>query len=98
MNDPGLLTIVAWRTPNQKRSARAEVLSKNYGLSKLQQTLYVGRLSFKERRELEEKMVSLFSGKLDLLHLFSSCRSCAVNSNISAIIEAQYQTKPFEIV
>lgn len=98
MNDPGFLTIVAWRTSSQKHQMQAEKHCKNYGLSKLQPTLYVGRLSFGERKEFEEKMLSLLSGKRDRLHLFASCKSCAMNSTANAIIEEHYNTKSFEIV
>ncbi|MEJ0053628.1 MAG: hypothetical protein WDN10_02790 [bacterium] len=98
MNDPCFLAIVAWRTANRQRQIRAEKLSKDYGLSALQQTLYVGRLSFKERREFEMKMRSLFTGKRDRLHLFSSCKSCALNSTADAVIGEYYKIKSFEIV
>ncbi len=98
MSDPGFLTIAAWRTANKKRQAQAEQFSKNYALSKLQPTLYVGRLSFKERREFEARMLSLLSGKRDRLHLLASCKSCATNSTASATIEEQYNAKSFEIV
>lgn len=98
MNDPGFLTIVAWRTYHKKRQARAEHFSKDYGLSKLQPCLYVGRLSIKEKQEFAEKLTALFSGKHDRLHLFSTCRSCAIHSSAPEVIANHYKETTFEIV
>jgi CRISPR/Cas system-associated endoribonuclease Cas2 len=98
MNDPGFLIITAWKTINSKRQIQAERLAKDYGLSKLQKTLYIGRLSLKERGEFEQKMVSLLSGARDRLHLFTTCRSCAIKSNVNDVIREHYDTTAFEIV
>ena len=98
MNDPGFLTIAAWRTANSKKQTKAEQLCKNYALSKLQPTLYVGRLSFRERKEFGDKMLSLLSGNRDRLHLFASCKSCAMNATANTVIVELYKNKTFEIV
>jgi len=98
MNDPGLLTIAVWRTNNARRQHRTEQLCKNYALSRLQPALYAGRLSARERHDFEAKMCALLSGKRDLLHFFTSCRSCAAGSSAYETIGAHYQATTFEIV
>ena len=98
MNDPGFLTIAAWKTANKGRQKQAEELCKNYGLSKLQPMLYAGRLFAKERKEFEQKMPRLLSGRRDLLHFFATCRSCSLNSSAGDIVGQHYKETTFEIV
>ena len=98
MNDSWLLAIAVWRTASKRRQTRAENICKNYGLSRVQPALYIGRLSFRERRELEQKLHTLLNGKRDSLDLFSSCRSCAAASTARQAIEKQYEETTFEIV
>jgi CRISPR/Cas system-associated endoribonuclease Cas2 len=98
MNEHALLTIVIWKTINKRKGSKAVTLAKNYALVNLQPSLYIGRLTKKERGEFEAKMNALLSGKRDQVHFFTACRSCALESNASHHIARQYQTTIFEIV
>lgn len=77
MNRYKLLFTAAWSTRNAGKQRSLEVLCKNYGMTRLQNTMYAGLLYAKERVYLYKKLQTVLAGKRDQLHTFTMCQSCS---------------------
>jgi hypothetical protein len=99
MNRLLFVTIVSWYTASWRRAKKAEQWCKDYGLVRLHKNLYSGKLYLEERKELDEKMKRLFSGKNDRYGSFAMCASCGRNSVVNFEIEnPPWLEMEFEIV
>ncbi len=70
-------TVVAgWETRNFRRSQRAALWCKNYGLVAITRTAYIGLLDVKEREELRKKFQNSFIKSTDSFYLLLLCNTC----------------------
>lgn len=86
MNRLLFTVIISWHTKNWRRAEQAERWCKDYGFIRLHKNLHSGKLYLGERGQLDKKMKTLFSGKLDRYCSFAMCASCAPNSIVNFTI------------
>ena len=90
---------ITWDSRNWRRLEKAVGLCKDYGLTALSRSVYIGNVKKNDLPELQQKLRQLFMGKKDRLFLFMLCKSCVDVSTVPlAIQERIVQPPKFELV
>ena len=76
MNYSAYMTIVGWESRNWRHRDKAIMWCKDYGLEAMTRYVLIGELYAKERKEMEAKFRSLFTGKTERFFFITMCKSC----------------------
>ena len=99
MNNAAMKTIVAWQTRNAKRHQKAVTWCKDYGLTPLVSSMFIGDLYSREERMLKAKLKREFSKKTDTVFLIKLCQTCYATAGIDPAKKEMLDAKPdFELV
>jgi len=99
MNYPAYITLAGWETRNWRHRDKALVWCKDYGLVQITKHVFSGELYTRERREIETKFKSLFSGKTEKFFFATMCRSCFNGGMTGMPIRKRFSgTDNFELI
>ena len=76
MNNLSYSTLIGWETRSVKRHNKAVSNCKDYGFNPILKTLYVGKLSVKEKKSMQFKMKKVLNKKTDKIFCGTFCESC----------------------
>jgi len=97
MNNLSYSTLIGWDTRSVKRHNKVISDCKDYGLKPILKTLYVGKLSTKEKKSIHLKMKKNLNKKTDKIFCGSFCESC-LNELDSTVKEQLSELPSFKII
>lgn len=98
MNNARMTIVVAWRTRNKKRHAKALLWCRDFGLAPIIHTVAIGKLHAREETRLLGQFHREFIKKTDAVFSFRICQTCYSSTGISAEMRNAIDTPTFELV
>lgn len=100
VKDPLRLTLICWETKNWRHHKKALDWCKNYKLTSLAKTIFIGYLNTKERNRIERLFTCIFLGKTEKYYFFLLHGSVLgeITDKEGEIGKKISKDQPFEIV
>lgn len=98
MNNAFFATFVYWQSRNWRHNKKAVEQCKNYGLHPLAKNFYAGKLKRRERKELEEHFLHIFTNRTEIYYIFSLCKSCYEDKALQQSRKQEISYPPYEII
>ncbi len=93
------ITLLGWESRNWRHQNKALLWCKDYGLTSVTKSFFVGELYAKERKSVEQKFKNLFTGKTEKFFFATMCKSCFNESMSDMNVQKKIkQIASFELV